>query len=99
MNCQCGFALPDNAKFCPECGQAAPVPEPIPAETVDEILTVNDMLKWLKISRSKLYDMIRRDEIPYFPIGSDKRFIKDDVLAFARGRYKEKFKCRAEEVS
>lgn len=88
MQCQCGYVLPDNAKFCPECGQAAPKPEPSMPEKEDEILTVNDMLKWLKVSRSKLYSMIRKGEIPYFPIGSDKRFIREDVLAFMRGQYK-----------
>jgi excisionase family DNA binding protein len=89
--------MPGNAKFCPECGQAAPKPEAV-QEKEDEILTVLDVMKLLKISRNKLYEMVRNNEIPWFPIGSDKRFIRADILAFARNQYSEKFKDKFHEA-
>lgn len=93
MLCKCGYALPDNAKFCPECGQAAPEPEPMPEpEKKQTFLTVAEMMEELKISRSKMYSMIRNNEIPWFPIGSDKRFILEDVKNHMRNQYSEKFK-------
>lgn len=90
MQCKCGYELAESAKFCSECGQSAP--EPVVEEKEDTILTFAEMVKFLKVSRSKLYDMVRKGEIPYFPIGSDKRFIREDVIAYMRGKYTVKLK-------
>jgi excisionase family DNA binding protein len=52
----------------------------------NEILTVNEVSELLKIHESTVYKMLREGSIPAFKIGSDWRFVKDQIvrwLAFA----------------
>lgn len=89
MQCKCGAAIPPKAKFCPECGISAPVETKIeiqPIKQVSHILTVNEASELLKISNSKLYELISRKEIPWFPVGSHKRFLTQELLDWAKNR-------------
>ncbi len=43
----------------------------------------------LKISRSKIYELISCDEIPWFPVGSHKRFLTQELLNWAKNRAKQ----------
>ncbi|EIB5606351.1 helix-turn-helix domain-containing protein [Listeria monocytogenes] len=38
----------------------------------------------IEISRSKLYSMVKRDEIPYTKIGSNLFFVEDQIEAWVR---------------
>ncbi|EIW19500.1 MULTISPECIES: helix-turn-helix domain-containing protein [Pelosinus] len=89
MQCKCGITIPTKAKFCPECGTSAPVETKIeiqPIKQVSHILTVNEASVFLKISRSKLYELVSQDAIPWFPVGSHKRFLTQELLDWAKNR-------------
>jgi putative molybdopterin biosynthesis protein len=47
--------------------------------TVAGILTVTEIADYLKISRSMIYRLLKRGEIPGFKIGSDCRFNLDEI--------------------
>jgi len=88
MTCNCGAKIPIKAKFCPECGIPAPVPESKieihPIKQVPHILTVGEASAFLRISRSKLYELISTNSIPWFSVGSHKRFLTQELLDWAR---------------
>jgi len=90
MNCKCGATIPAKAKFCPECGTTAPISdtkvEIQPIKQVAHILTVREASEFLKISSSKLYELISANEIPWFPVGSHKRFLTQELLDWAKSR-------------
>lgn len=80
MNCKCGAEIPTNAKFCPECGTIAPKPEPLPEQSKEEILTTYEAAEFLKISRWKIYDLIRKKQIPFKEVGTQKRFVRARLI-------------------
>jgi excisionase family DNA binding protein len=43
------------------------------------MLTVTELADYLKISRSMIYRLLKRGEIPGFKIGSDWRFNLDEI--------------------
>jgi excisionase family DNA binding protein len=90
VNCKCGASIPVKAKFCSEYGSSVPVPEikykVLPIKQVSHILTVNGASGFLKISKSKLYELISRNEIPWFPVGTHKRFLTQELLDWAKKR-------------
>ena len=45
-----------------------------------EILTVKEVSELLKIHESTVYKMIREGRIPAFRIGSEWRFLKDQIV-------------------
>lgn len=48
----------------------------------NDILTIDDVSKMLGFSQSKIYKMIRENEIPCFKISSSWRFLKDDICVW-----------------
>lgn len=90
MPCKCGAKIPLKAKFCPECGTVAPVIETKiemqPIKQVAHILTVGEAADFLKISKSKLYELISQNKIPWFPVGSHKRFLTQELLDWAKNQ-------------
>lgn len=53
--------------------------ESLPAEP---LLTVQDVMRWLHMSRSTVYQLIRRGELRAVHIGSAVRFQPRDVQAY-----------------
>ena len=51
-------------------------------ETTDEILTVPEVADYLKLSRSKMYRMVQKGEIPYIKIGRNIRIRRNDLLTW-----------------
>lgn len=47
-----------------------------------DILTIDEMGEILGISRSQVYNMVNRDQIPYVRVGSRVRFIKSQIEAW-----------------
>ena len=47
-----------------------------------EILTVPEVARFLKISRSKAYRLVERGEIPAVKIGRNVRVLKRDLIQF-----------------
>ena len=49
---------------------------------MDEILTIPEVADYLKMSKSKVYRMVQRGQIPYVRIGRNVRIRKQDLLAW-----------------
>lgn len=54
------------------------------------ILKAPEVAEMLRISLWSVYDLARRKEIPNFSVGRSKRFIKSEVMAWAKGLHTEK---------
>ena len=53
-----------------------------------QLITVNELARMLKLSRSKVYDL--KEKIGYLKVGGSVRFTQTDVLHYLDG-------CRVEE--
>lgn len=53
-----------------------------------KLLTVKEVATALSVSKSLVYQLVDRGELPYVPVGTSKayRFDPDDIVAFIRGR-------------
>jgi len=47
-----------------------------------EILTVPEVAEYLKLSKSKMYRMVQRGQIPHVKIGRNVRIRREDLLAW-----------------
>ncbi|GAA4869664.1 helix-turn-helix domain-containing protein [Kitasatospora terrestris] len=56
---------------------------------VPEAMTVKEVMAALRLSRSKVYDLLRSRELPSFTIGRLRRFDTADVTAYMRKRVEE----------
>ncbi|MFD3476988.1 helix-turn-helix domain-containing protein [Streptomyces sp. NPDC058695] len=54
--------------------------------TTPEALTVPEVMEALRISRFKVYDLIRSNELPSIKIGRARRVPVDGVRAYLRDR-------------
>jgi len=54
------------------------------------IMTAPEVAEMLRVSLWSVYDLARRNEIPHFSVGRCKRFIKSEVLDWAKGLHTEK---------
>ncbi|CAL9492657.1 helix-turn-helix domain-containing protein [Streptomyces sp. enrichment culture] len=59
----------------------------VPSEL--QALKVPEVMGLLKLSRSKVYDLIRSNELPSFTIGRARRIPADAVSAYMRDRMEE----------
>lgn len=86
INClNCRTELSTKSKFCPECGKPVPKPK-LPETKLKEcppIMTVNEAAAFLKISRWKLYDLVKKNQLPCFPVGCHKRFLTSKLIEWA----------------
>ena len=91
MKCEkCKTILAENIKFCPECGTPAPKPIAIPKvqekKELPPILTMDQAAEFLGISRCQLYIVIRTQGVPWFPVGSSKRFLAEELINWAKSK-------------
>ena len=49
---------------------------------MEKIYTVPQVAEYLQISRSKMYDWVRKGKIPYILIGRNKRIRESDLQAW-----------------
>jgi excisionase family DNA binding protein len=49
----------------------------LPSE--DPILTIPEVAQYLKMSRSKIYNLVARNEIPYLKVGRNVRILRKDL--------------------
>lgn len=54
------------------------------------IMTAPEVAELLRISLWSVYDLSRRNEIPHFSVGRNKRFVKSEILNWAKGLHTEK---------
>lgn len=52
--------------------------------TVPEALTVPEVMSALRLSRSKVYDLLRARELPSFHIGRSRRITPDALAQYIR---------------
>jgi excisionase family DNA binding protein len=57
--------------------------------TTPEALTVPEVMTALRISRFKVYDLIRSNELPSITIGRARRIPVDSLRAYMRARLEE----------
>ncbi len=50
----------------------------------DKWLTLEELVDYLKLGRTKLYQMARRGEIPAFRVGSQWRFDREEIDDWVR---------------
>jgi excisionase family DNA binding protein len=60
-----------------------------------EILTVEEVAGYLKVTERSIYTLLSRQEIPAFKVGGSWRFRRDEIEAWTRARPK-KTKARKE---
>ena len=50
----------------------------------DKVFTIPEVAEYLKISKSKIYYLVQRNEIPYVRIGRNVRILESDLIAWLR---------------
>ena len=54
-----------------------------------EMLTTDELIRWLGLGRTKVYELLRSGEIPSYKIGRVRRIRRQDVEAWLeRNRYR-----------
>lgn len=61
-------------------------------EDLDDVLTVNEVAKFLKISKTTGYTFIRENKLKYVKIRGQKRIYKTDLIDFINsGKYENEY--------
>lgn len=60
-----------------------------------EILTVEEVAQYLKVTERSIYSLLSRQEIPAFKVGGSWRFRGDEIDEWTRARHR-KTKARKE---
>jgi len=55
---------------------------------MDQLYTVDEMMHLLKVSRPKIYTLMKRNEIPFIMVGGQRRFVGKEVMKALRDRTK-----------
>lgn len=53
---------------------------PVQSNSETEMMSVKEAAKFLKISKGKMYEMIRQNEVPYVAVGKRKLISKQELL-------------------
>ena len=51
---------------------------------VGEVMTVKDLSDYLQCNQSTIYRLLKRNEIPAFKVGSDWRFMTEEIRNWCR---------------
>ena len=49
------------------------------SQTMEELLTLKEAMRYLRVSRSKLLRMMKEGEIPAYKVGHDWRFYQSEL--------------------
>ncbi|MDG2359113.1 MAG: helix-turn-helix domain-containing protein [Planctomycetaceae bacterium] len=61
---------------------AAPKPEK-PKRTIhwdDELMTTRQLMEFLSLSRTKIWELVNKEQLPAFKIGGDYRYRRTEVI-------------------
>ncbi|WP_255921372.1 helix-turn-helix domain-containing protein [Streptomyces humicola] len=58
---------------------------------ISEALTVPEVMTVLRLSRAKVYDLLRSRQLPSFTVGRSRRVRAEDVAAYMRNRLEESY--------
>lgn len=70
----------------------APVAPDKPKRTIhwdDELMTTRQLMEFLGLSRTKIWELVNKEQLPAFKIGGDYRYRRTEVLEWL-----EKFRVR-----
>mgnify|MGYP000848496405 CR=1 FL=1 len=65
-------------------------------ERFEKWMTINELAQYLKMSRTKLYGMAQRGEIPVSKIGNQWRFDREEVDQWMKSHAKSKGEAKHE---
>lgn len=54
----------------------------------DELLTTRELMAMLKLSRTRVWELVQKEELPAFKLGGDYRYRRSEVLAWLE-RYRK----------
>ena len=55
------------------------------SNTLPNMLTPDDLAVFLRISKTGVYRMVEKRQIPFYRVGKSLRFAKNDVLSYLSG--------------
>jgi excisionase family DNA binding protein len=56
------------------------------SNTLPNMLTPDDLAAYLRISKTGVYRMVEKRQIPFYRIGGSLRFAQSDILAYLGGK-------------
>lgn len=59
--------------------------------TTDSVMTTDEAVKYLKISRKTLLKLIQKGEIPAKKVGKNYRYLREEIDKFLRGEEQVNF--------
>jgi len=71
---------------------AAPVQPEKPKRTIhwdDELMTTRQLMEFLSLSRTKIWELVNKEQLPAFKIGGDYRYRRSEVIEWLE-RYRVK---------
>ena len=67
-----------------EAEKAAATPQPEkPKRTIhwdDELMTTRQLMEFLSLSRTKIWELVNKEQLPAFKIGGDYRYRRTEVI-------------------
>ncbi len=67
--------------FAKEIAKHIPVQE---IKEPEEVMTVKDMEQFLRVSRSKAYDLIKIENFPAYMVGTEYRILKSELIEWMK---------------
>lgn len=63
-------------------------PEPRPASRASDLMTTKDLMEYLQVSRTKVWELVHSptNPLPSFKIGGDYRYRRSEVDAWIEGK-------------
>jgi excisionase family DNA binding protein len=73
-------------KIATEEAEKATVPKPEkPKRTIhwdDELMTTRQLMEFLSLSRTKIWELVNKEQLPAFKIGGDYRYRRTEVIVW-----------------
>ena len=66
-----------------ESAEAGPPQPEKPKRTIhwdDELMTTRQLMEFLSLSRTKIWELVNKEQLPAFKIGGDYRYRRSEVL-------------------
>ena len=70
-------------KKAPSSDSSQPVRPVVPAAAPDErLLNTRELMEFMNLSRSKVWDLVNNQGLPAYRVGGDYRYLRSEVLAW-----------------
>lgn len=56
---------------------------------MNKLITVVELAELLNVTKTTIYNMIYKNEIPFIKIGGSYRFSEEEVLTYFKSKHKE----------